>query len=583
MGAPIRIANCSAFFGDRLSAAREMVDGGPIDVLTGDWLAELTMLILAKQRRRAPEAGYARTFLTQVDDVLATCLERGVRIVANAGGLNPAGCAEAVRDIARRQGLSVRVAHVEGDDLVDRMSELRARGVTFDHLDTGAALGDREVVTANAYLGGWGIAEALRRDADVVVTGRTTDAALVVGPAAWRHGWALDDWDALAGAVVAGHVIECGAQATGANYAWFKEVPDLTRPPGFPIAEVADDGSAVITKHPGQAGLVSVGTVTAQLLYEIRAPAYPNPDVVARFDTTRLEQVGPDRVRISGTRGTPAPATLKASINLDGGYRTTTTVYLTGLDVPEKAAVFEAALWQSIPGGRESFDEVDVQLIRSDHDDPRTNEEALAQLRLTVKHTDEAKVGRAFSAKVTELALSNFPGMFKSPDETLQFGEFWPALVPAALVEQQVVVEGEAFAVAAPPTGPPVDVTAPTAPVVPVPSGPTRRVPLGAIAAARSGDKAGIANVGLWTRTDEAYAWLADFLTVDRLRALMPAETDGFAVERYELPLLRALNVVIVGLLGAGVAASSRVDAQAKGLGEYVRAKVVDVPESLLG
>ncbi|MBA3655200.1 MAG: DUF1446 domain-containing protein, partial [Actinobacteria bacterium] len=305
---PIRIANCSGFYGDRLSAAREMVEGGPIDVLSGDWLAELTMLILAKNRQRDPGAGYARTFVTQMEQVLGQCLDAGIKVVTNAGGLNPAGCAEAVAAVADKLGLSPVVAYIEGDDLLPRLDELRAAGHDLANLDTGEPLGARQVLTANAYVGGWGIADALSRGADVVIAGRTTDAALALGPAAWHHGWARDDWDRLAGAVVAGHVIECGAQATGGNYSFFTEIPGLEHP-GFPIAEVADDGSSVITKHPGTGGAVTVGTVTAQLLYEIGPPEYLNPDVTARFDSIGLEAVGDDRVAITGVQGEPPPPT----------------------------------------------------------------------------------------------------------------------------------------------------------------------------------------------------------------------------------------------------------------------------------
>ena len=314
----MRVANCSGFFGDRLSAAKEMVDGGPIDVLTGDWLAELTMLILHKQRLRNPEAGYAETFLLQMQQVLATCIEKGVKVVTNAGGLNPAGCAAKVRLIAAAMGLEVNVAHIDGDDLMPRIDVLRP---ALTNIDTGAAL-TGQPVTANAYLGGWGIATALRAGADIVVCPRVTDAALVVGAAAWWHGWVQDDWDAMAGAVVAGHVIECGTQATGGNYSWFEEIPDPTAPLGFPIAEVAADGSSVITKHPDTGGIVNTGTVTAQLLYEIGPPDYLNPDVVARFDTIQLGEVGADRVRISGVRGRPAPTSAKVCVNLEGATAT---------------------------------------------------------------------------------------------------------------------------------------------------------------------------------------------------------------------------------------------------------------------
>src|SRR3954447_14894513 len=316
---PLRIANCSGFYGDRFLALREVVSGGPVDVVTGDYLAELTLLILFRSRAKDPSRGYATTFLRQLEHVLGEIGDRGISVVVNAGGLAPAACADAVRALAERLGVALPVAHVEGDDLLPKINTLHAR---MPNLDTGEPLGDRTPLTANAYLGAWGIAAALDAGADVVVTGRVTDASLVLGPAAAHFGWARDDWDALAGAVVAGHVIECGPQATGGNYAFFTEVPGLEHP-GFPLAELAEDGSSVITKHPSHGGLVSVGTVTAQLLYEIGGPAYLNPDVTARFDTIQLDEVAPDRVRISGVHGVPPPPTAKVCINYEGGHRTT--------------------------------------------------------------------------------------------------------------------------------------------------------------------------------------------------------------------------------------------------------------------
>ena len=444
MSTPIRIANCSGFYGDRLSAAREMVGGGPIDVLTGDWLAELTMLVLAKNMLRDPAAGYARTFVTQMEQVMGDCLEAGIKVVSNAGGLSPQRCAEAVQAVADKLGLHPVIAYIEGDDLMPRLAELRAAGAELRNLDTGEPLGERPVITANAYLGGWGIAGALARGADIVITGRVTDAALVVGPAAWHHGWRRDDWDALAGAVVAGHVIECGAQATGGNFAFFTEVPGLEHP-GFPIAEVAADGSSVITKHPGQGGMVSVDTVTAQLLYEIACPAYLNPDVIAQFDSIRLSPEGQDRVRISGVVGGSPPATAKVALNYAGGWRSTLTLYLTGLDIEEKAALVERALWAGIPGGRDAFDAVEVSLLRTDKPDPATNADAMAQLRITVKSADERTVGRAFSARVTELALASYPGMFGDglTGGARAYGVYWPTAVPASTVQQEVVIGGD--------------------------------------------------------------------------------------------------------------------------------------------
>ncbi len=585
MTAPLRIANCSGFYGDRMSAAAEMVEGGPIDVLTGDWLAELTMLILARTRAKHPRGGYARSFVTQMEQVMGTCLDRGIKVVSNAGGLDPDACAEAVAEVANRLGLSPRIAYVRGDDLLPRLPELVAAGVAMAHLDTGEPIGDTaRFISANAYFGCWGIVEALRGGADIVITGRVTDAAIVCGPAAWHHRWERDNWDALAGAVVAGHVIECGTQATGGNYSFFTEVPGLVRP-GFPWAEVAADGSSIIGKHDGVGGQVSIGTVTSQLLYEIGGPAYLGPDVTARFDTIELTEVAPDRVRISGTKGEPPPATLKVAMNEWGGYRNDLAVAITGLDIETKARLVEEGFWAACPYGPNDFASVTTQLVRTDKPDPATNEEAVALWRLCVKDPDEHKVGRAVSNAVIELALANIPGFFgvgAGPSMGRPYGVFRPALVPAALVPQEVVALGGDATV--------VTSVAPTGSVTVIPRpgpgsfGPieaTVAVPLGLIVGARSGDKGGNANLGVFARSDEAWAWLNEFLTIDRLRRLLP-ETADLAVTRHPLPSLRSLNFVIVGLLQEGVAASTRQDGQAKSLGEWLRARVVEAPASLL-
>jgi len=572
---PVRIGNCSGFYGDRIAAAREMVEGGAgaesIDVLCGDYLAELTMLILAKAQAKDPAGGYARTFLTQMEQVLGTCSDRGIKIVANAGGLNPAGLATKLRELADRLGITVRVAHVEGDDLRGNLAAITP------------AVGEVEPVSANAYLGGWGIAEALGAGADVVVTGRVTDASLVVGPAAWWHGWERTDWDRLAGAVVAGHVIECGPQATGGNYAFLDEITDR-RYPGFPIAEVAADGSSVITKHSDTGGLVSVGTVTAQLLYEIAEPAYLGPDVVTHFDTIALAQQAEHRVAITGATGSPPPETLKVALNDVGGYRNTMTMVITGLDVEAKAAFAQQQLFD-ILGGRDSFAETDVRLLRFDAPDAPTNDQACAHLRITVKDPDPRKVGRAFSSGIMEVALAGYAGFHTTTPPTSEsaFGVYRPAAVPRASVTHVVVLpDGERRKIADPPTGtvPAAEVAGGTATAPP--TGPTCRAPLGAVLGARSGDKGGNANIGLWARDDAGYAWARAYLTVERLRGLIGPEAAQLRIERFELPNLRALNVVVHGLLGEGVASSTRPDAQAKGLGEYVRSRIVDIPQSLL-
>ncbi len=564
MAAAVRIGNCSGFYGDRLAAMREMLTGGELDYLTGDYLAELTMLILGRDRMKNPDGGYAKTFLRQLEDCLGLAVDKGVRIVANAGGLNPAGLADAVRQLAGRLGLDVTVTHVEGDDLLARAGEL----------------GLGSPLTANAYLGGWGIVDCLNSGADVVVTGRVTDASVIVGPAAAHFGWGPTDYDKLAGAVVAGHVIECGVQATGGNYAFFTEIPDLGHP-GFPLAEIRDDGTAVITKHDGTGGQVSIGTVTAQLLYEIGGARYANPDVTARMDTAQLTQDGPDRVQISGVRGEPPPPTLKVSLNSIGGFRNEFSFVLTGLDIEAKAELVQQQLTDALTV---TPAEMHWTLARTDHPDADTEETASALLHCTVRDPDPAKVGRAFSSTGVELALASYPGFHATspPSDGQVYGVFTAAHVPAAEVPHTAVhADGTRVPIAAPADTRELATVQPPELPDPLPHSATRRVPLGLIAGARSGDKGGSANVGLWVRTEDQWRWLAHTLTVDKLRELLP-EAAELPVTRHLLPNLRAVNFVIEDILGQGVAYHARFDPQAKGLGEWLRSRAIDIPETLL-
>jgi Acyclic terpene utilisation family protein AtuA len=561
---PVRIANCSGFYGDRLSAMREMLTGGELDYITGDYLAELTMLILGRDRMKHPERGYAKTFLTQLEESLGLARDRGVRIVANAGGLNPAGLADAVRALAERLGIPARVAHVEGDDLQPRAAEL----------------GLGTPLTANAYLGAWGIVDCLNDGADVVVTGRVTDASVIVGAAAAHFGWNRTDYDPLAGAVVAGHVIECGVQATGGNYAFFTEVPDLSYP-GFPLAEIEEDGSSVITKHPGTGGVVSVDTVTAQLLYEITGARYANPDVTARMDAIELSNEGPDRVRISGVIGEPPPPTLKVSLNSIGGFRNAMTFVLTGLDIEAKAKLVQRQLEAGLTVKPA---ELEWTLARTDHGDADTEEAASALLRCVVRDPDPANVGRQFSSAAVELALASYPGFHVTapPGEGQVYGVFTAGYVDATQVPHVAVHDDGTRAEIACATDTLELAPADPPPLPdPLPAGPTQRAPLGLIAGARSGDKGGSANIGVWVRTDDQWRWLANTLTVELLKQLLPEAADH-DVTRHVLPNLRAVNFVIDGILGQGVAYQARFDPQAKGLGEWLRSRHVDIPESLL-
>ncbi|MGD0558633.1 MAG: acyclic terpene utilization AtuA family protein [Streptosporangiaceae bacterium] len=552
----IRIANASGFYGDRPEAFRELLETADVDVITGDYLAELTMLILARDKAKDPARGYARTFVAQFQDCMELVAGKGVRLVVNAGGLNPAGLAARLSELS-----DLSIAYVEGDDLTHRAAEL----------------GLGEPLAANAYLGAFGIAECLNNQADVVVTGRVTDASLVVGPAAAHYGWSPRDLDKIAGAMAAGHVIECGTQATGGNYAFFRSIENLDHP-GFPIAEIEPDGSSVITKPEGTGGAVTTGTVTAQLLYEVTGARYAGPDAVLRLDSVRLEPDGKDRVKISNVRGEPPPDTLKAGISELGGYRNEVTFVLTGLDIEAKADLVR----RQLPG------DLTWTLARTDHQDADSAETASALLHCVARGKDQDEVGRRFSDAAVHLALGSYPGFHLTapPGPAKPYGVFRSAPVPASVVPHVAVLpDGSQIQIPpSPPAVPAAYALAPVpTPVVPISKrrGSIRRVPLGRLVGARSGDKGGDANLGVWVAEDNAWPWLAEFLTLDRVRELLP-ETAGLELERYLLPNLRAVNIVVHGLLGEGVAYNARFDPQAKALGELLRSRFADIPEELL-
>ncbi len=560
-----RIGNCSGFYGDRLSAMREMLEGGQLDVLTGDYLAELTMLILGRDQLKDPKAGYAKTFLRQLQDCLGLALETGVKIVSNAGGLNPAGLAAAIGEL----GTGAKIAYVDGD-----------------RVEMPGAL------TANAYLGAFGIARALEAGADVVVTGRVTDASLVVGPAAAHFGWTYEDRDALAGAVVAGHILECGAQACGGNFSGFGSI-DRAQPLGFPIAELSADGSSVITKHPGTGGAVSVDTVTAQLMYEIQGPVYLGPDVSLDLTSIELTADGDDRVRVSGVRGMTPPATLKVAVNELGGHRNQAEFVLTGLDLDEKAAWLQAQLEPSLASVEHSW-----STYRTPEPDSPTEEGASVLLRLTAWSTDADAVGKRFTEPLIALALASYPGFHVTapPSRPSPYGVYRAAYVDRSTVTHTVHLPDDSTElVPDPPTAESAQLGASETPtrrnraadgsVAPTRApGSAQLRRLGEVVFARSGDKGGDANLGLWVpqgKPEAAVAWLLDFVTPERVGQLVPEAAD-LAVDVHPLPNLRGVNVVIYRLLGAGVAEGRRFDPQAKGLGEWVRSRYAEIPEELL-
>ncbi len=575
------VANCSGFYGDRFSAAQEMVEGGPIDVLTGDYLAELTMAILFRKTLKNPQAGYADTFLRQMEQVMGTCLSRNIKVVTNAGGLSPKGLAAALKEVARMLGLNPKIAWIEGDNLLPRMETLREQGEMLAHMDSGKALNLDEgfMVTANAYLGGWGITRALQEGADIVIGGRIADASLVSGPSAWKFGWKENDWDKLAGAVAAGHIIECGAQATGGNYAFMDDIQSYKNI-GFPIAEIYPDGSSVITKHPGTGGRVNCGTVKAQLLYEVRSPAYLTPDVTARFDTLTLDKDGIDRVKSSGTKGGPPTDSLKVCINRVNGHRNTVRVVITGLDIEKKAEIVESMLFDAL-GGKERFDEVDVRFHGMGMNDPMSLDESHSFLQISVRGKDSDLIGKRFPQACIELALCSIPGftLGELPGKGAPVIQHWPALVSKKQVETRVFMDGKDNPVSwGKDTAPCMETQLASTPDIGVESSPDRiRLPLGRIMGARSGDKGGNANLGVWAKKSAAKGFLFRFLSCENLKTLLP-DMAPYTIERYEFPNLCAVNFYIRGFLGDGVASSLKADPQAKTLAEYFRCKKVEIP-----
>ncbi|CAM8672525.1 acyclic terpene utilization AtuA family protein [Sphingobium sp.] len=583
--APIRVANFSGALGDYIGAFADVIADETIDVAIGDYLAEMTMGRVAEGfcgagKPQALAGYYADIFLRQITPELGRIAERGVKVVTNAGAFNPAGLATLIAREAAAQGLALCVAYVEGDDLLGRVPAL-AGGGQLTHLDDGAAIGpiaDR-LLAANAYLGGWGIAAALEQGADIVICGRVSDASLVLGPAAWWHGWAKDDWDALAGSVAAGHIIECGPQAMGGNFSGFTQLGAPTRL-GFPIAEIGADGSAVITKRAGDAGVVTVDTVTAQLMYEIQGTHYLNPDVVLHIDSIALSQQGPDRVQMSGVRGGPAPETTKVGCFYQHGWRAMIWGFATGPDWREKAEWLRVQL-EAMKADL-ALDEFHFEPLGQPITDPASEAEATVAIRIAAAAQNRSSLSKLL-AGYASFGLGGIPGFQGDgagpPQPRVHF---WPGLVRQADLDHRVVfVDGPQMAVAMPPVTP-FSAPAPAGPAPAAPPGDTRAVLLGSLVHARSGDKGANANIGLWVQRPEIWPWLRDTLDADRLAQLMGLD-PSVTVERHDLPNINGLLFVLKGYFGTSGTGNIALDQIGKAAGEFLRARIVQAPTALVG
>ncbi|MFV0533060.1 MAG: acyclic terpene utilization AtuA family protein [Cumulibacter sp.] len=577
----VRIGSFSGYLGDRFTGLHESVTGDPVDAVIGDYLAEFTLAQLAAVGRTG-KSGYVEFFVEQVKDNLADISRSGAKVVTNAGGFDPAGLAAQLRVLCADEGVDLKIAHIEGDNVLDKIADLQAAGAKFDNLDSGEPLTSwgYDPVAANAYLGGWGIAAALADGADIVVCGRVTDASLVTGIAAWWHDWKIDDWDALARAVVAGHLIECGGHTTGGNFSGFTAIPDMVAP-GFPIAEIAADGTTVITKHERDGGAVLPDTVTAQILYEIQGVRYLNPDVTVHLDDITLTKVGKDRVEVGGITGSPPPETTKVAMFAPVGYKITNTVYATSPNVPAKVELMRA----QVGHGKSAGVHLEVQPLGVPATDPQNQWEATVAVRfMGIAKTAQELVEFDMARRLGALFLQSIPGFFtdaltpfnKKPSAQI---DYWPALLPMREVPHTVVyADGRRELMPVPPhrTEPVVQPVHPE-PAQQAPSGETATIELGQLVYARCGDKGGNSNIGVWSRDPEIWKWLRSALSTDEIRRLIP-EVKDLDIVRHELDGIQAVHFVLKGMLGTGGSSNTRVDQIGKAIGEYMRSRHVVVP-----
>jgi hypothetical protein len=595
----LRIGNAGGYWGDDLSALRRQLTGGPLDYVTQDFLAEITMSILHRQRRADPELGYAVDFFDQMRDCLPLLVRRKVRLVTNAGGINPIGLGRRLIEEARRQDLALKVGIVYGDDITERLYELSAAGERFTNLETDEDFFPvrSRISAANIYFGAEPVVQALEAGCQVVVTGRVTDTGISLAPMIHHFGWGMTDWDRLASGIVAAHIIECGAQASGGNITDWQEVGRF-HDIGYPIIEMEESGEFTVTKHPATGGLVSEKTIKEQLVYEMGDPGrYISPDGVARFDTLQLRAAGRDQVRVSGVRGEPAPDSLKVSMAYEDGWKATGEILVSGPDIQRKAAAIAEAFWNRLGL---SFEHTHTGLVGAGAAWPASMvqcDPTEGLLQFGVRDHDQGKV-RQFGKTLSTLILSGPAGMAvttRGRPRPQRVVAYWPALIHRSRVAAKVLTiatsgQEEFYEVPFPvrvqslATGPPP--AAPPAP--PRPSGRARRrqgrqrvVRLQEIAFARSGDKGDTCNIGVLARSPAIYDWLLAHLTTERVARFFGDIVQGKVI-RHELHNLHGLNFLLEHSLGGGGTTSLLVDPQGKTYAQALLQMRVRVPASLV-
>jgi len=591
----IRIGNAGGYWGDDLGAMKRQLVGGPLDYITIDFLAEITMSILQRQRKRNPELGYAVDFLAQIEECLPLICKKKVRVISNAGGINPIGLGREIVRTAQRQGLDIKVGIVYGDDIVNHLYELTAAGERFTNMETGEDFFRyrSHISSANIYLGAEPVVKALEAGCQIIVTGRVTDTGITLAPMIHEFGWAMDDWDKMAAGIVAGHIIECGAQASGGNITDWHEVKSFDTI-GYPIIEMERTGEFVVTKHPRTGGVVNEKTVKEQLVYEMGDPAnYVSPDGVARFDTVQLAELGRNRVRVYGIKGRPEPDFLKVSMSYEEGWKASGAVLISGPQIQQKADIVEKMFWAKLP---HTYEATRTELIGTGTIWPRSLfscEPNEALLRFAVRDSDRRKV-EDFSKALSTLILSGPAGMAVTPGgrpKPSLVVAYWPALMHRSRVKAKVLVVDTSGYEEFHEISFPIRVQTRPEEVVTMAgnargakarfSGRTRKVCLQEICYARSGDKGDTCNIGVLARSEAAYRWLCDNLSAQVVRRFFDGITYG-KVTRYELDNLQGLNFLLDQTLGGGGTRSLMIDPQGKTLAQALLQMQVKVPDVVL-
>ncbi|KAJ9113679.1 hypothetical protein QFC22_005988 [Naganishia vaughanmartiniae] len=595
---PIRIGNVSGATGDASTAMSRMAASGQVDVITGDWLSEMNIAWNAIAKTQDSSLGYEAGFLVQLEESLDDVVRNGIKVITNAGALNTAELTRRVKILCGARGYTdVKVAAVIGDDITAELHDPSFDATTYKHIDHPEwTLADMNLTPhcGVAYIGCWGIVEALKRGADIVICGRVTDASPVIGAAAWGFDWKRDQFDCLAQALVAGHLIECGPYVTGANFSGFKPLLPLLVDLSFPIAEITSEGSVTITRCQGYGGAVTRENTIAQLLYEIQGELYLNSDVVADLRNVQMTETAKDRVQISGVKGLPPPSTTKAMIAAIGGYQAEASFYINGLDIPEKVQMMKQQLAHVFRDHRFSKLSIDVYGSVPEDREPNSQKEGTVMLRVFAQaRKKEDIVAEKFKIPIYALRMQSYPGYHINLDfrtmDPKPFMEIFPVIYPLDKIKHQVILHDDtcinvpsnsvtgAYDIARPSyeTSQPIDLST---------FGPTTRLPLGTIVHARSGDKADNSNIGFFVRHADEYPWLQAYLTVERVKQLFGDDWKPNRkgaeprVERCEFPGVFAVHFRVLDFLDGGIASSSRIDGLGKGIGEYLRSRWAELP-----